>query len=398
MSTINNHVCDDNHAFENPSDEEPVIFVGLHTEANEADPIVYPQINEVYSEYCKVDDYEKPSQLFGQESPSRGYIENCSPSRKRNLPESERESLVQENKLNKTNKILIKSKLTDSDREAYERNMKKYRLSNVDKIFIFVGSILLLLLLICLVVLRDKIWPVVTYSPQTSSPTMLSLSVSPSTPIPSSYPSISTQPTYTGYRDGTILNFLKPISPFLPSNGYDLDDSSPQNLAAKFVIYDDPLYIKPHQQQQIQQRYVLVSLFYSTGGHNWASSSLWLNETECYWEGITCSSDSIVTKISIQSNNLFGSIPQEISFFTNLTYLTLRNNFLNGSPLPLFVNMTLLKTLDLRYNRFHGKLLSSIGQMQSLQVLYLEGNHFSVRNLFKCKVLYSISDMMYNLY
>lgn len=194
----------------------------------------------------------------------------------------------------------------------------------------------------------------------------------------------SFQPTYTGYRDDTILPYLQSISPSLQSS-MDLDDPSPQNQAARFVLYDDPIYLKADEAERIKQRYILTTFFYSTGGNHWNSHNSWLSgEAECNWQGISCNdnhidylSTSFVTKIDIRKNNLVGNLPSELSFLNNLTDVSFNDNNLIGSPFNVFIDMPFLKVLDLRNNEFNENLSSLIGRMPSLLFLYIEGNNFS---------------------
>lgn len=222
---------------------------------------------------------------------------------------------------------------------------------------------------ITVVLMRDQILP-------QSTPMMENASFS----TPAQYTAPTIAPTTSGYRYDSILNNLRSISSALPEKSVDLDNSNPQSKAAKFIIYDDPLQLKPYQESRIKQRYVLTTLYYSTRGNDWTDNSLWLsNVTECMWYGIYCSSsrNTFLTKIILQNNNLSGSIPSEIKSLVNLTDVSLVNHNLSGAVLPIFTSLDKLKVLDLRDNEFHGELLPSIGQMQSLRILYLEGNKFT---------------------
>ena len=60
----------------------------------------------------------------------------------------------------------------------------------------------------------------------------------------------------------------------------------------------------------------LVDLYHSTGGNDWVNNSNWLsNEVSyCNWYGIYCNTptDMVVIGISLENNNLHGSLPDSI--------------------------------------------------------------------------------------
>ena len=68
------------------------------------------------------------------------------------------------------------------------------------------------------------------------------------------------------------------------------------------------------------ERSVLVALYNDTTGANWTNHTNWLGAvgTECTWFGVTCA-NSHVTQISLDSNNLVGTLPA----ITDLTQLTI---------------------------------------------------------------------------
>ncbi len=86
---------------------------------------------------------------------------------------------------------------------------------------------------------------------------------------------------------------------------------------------------------------VLVSLYNSTNGANWADNTDWLrSDTPCSWYGVECEA-GIVTSIMLGSNSLTGTIPLEIGNLPNLDRLRLQNNLALSGPLPnSLVNLT----------------------------------------------------------
>ncbi|XBI35048.1 hypothetical protein VPH35_120783 [Triticum aestivum] len=127
-----------------------------------------------------------------------------------------------------------------------------------------------------------------------------------------------------------------------------------------------------------------------------------MDADHCKWDGVSCTREGFVTRISLSNYNLAKPIPSEICFFNNLTHIDLSyNNILGSFPVVLF-SCSSLEFLDLSYNSFVGSLPlnihalsktiaylnlesnslsssipSSICQLSSLQVLKLSSNPFA---------------------
>ncbi|KAJ7525396.1 hypothetical protein O6H91_17G048600 [Diphasiastrum complanatum] len=85
---------------------------------------------------------------------------------------------------------------------------------------------------------------------------------------------------------------------------------------------------------------------------------------------------SNLSTLMLCQNNL-KSIPLELGGLTNLTWLFLGENQLEGEMPRQILSLTSLTILDLRDNGFNGRIPSMISQLQSLQYLMLEHNSFS---------------------
>ena len=118
----------------------------------------------------------------------------------------------------------------------------------------------------------------------------------------------------------------------------------------------------------------LVALYNSTDGANWSNNSGWLDtNTPCNWYGVTCSAGH-VTELSLDWNQLSGSIPPEVGNLTNLQYLYLRSNQLSGSIPPQLGNLTNLQELWLCENQLSGIIPPQLGNLANLQQLCLGVN------------------------
>ncbi|KAL6629139.1 hypothetical protein ACP70R_028904 [Stipagrostis hirtigluma subsp. patula] len=107
---------------------------------------------------------------------------------------------------------------------------------------------------------------------------------------------------------------------------------------------------------------------------------LWDNATECCkWEGITCSSDRMVTGVFLASRNLQGNISPSLGNLTSLQHLNLSYNSLSGGlPLELVSSSSII-VLDVSFNQLNGGLheLPSSTTGQPLQVLNISSNLFA---------------------
>ena len=78
--------------------------------------------------------------------------------------------------------------------------------------------------------------------------------------------------------------------------------------------------------------------------------------------------------LNLSYNELTGSIPPEIGYLTNLTYLYLNNNQLTGEIPSEIGNLSNLTYLSLRSNQLTGSIPSEIGNLTNLNFLYLGSN------------------------
>nr|TKW01221.1 hypothetical protein SEVIR_8G166200v2 [Setaria viridis] len=79
-------------------------------------------------------------------------------------------------------------------------------------------------------------------------------------------------------------------------------------------------------------------------------------------------------ELNLQSNQMFGVLPDFLQHFTGLVILDLSHNNITGL-LPRFLgNFTSLKTLDLSSNNFTGGVPDEIGALTNLTNLYLRNN------------------------
>jgi|GEM_PF-1360812 len=121
----------------------------------------------------------------------------------------------------------------------------------------------------------------------------------------------------------------------------------------------------------------LVALFTSTGGPAWTNNTGWNTSSDpCTWFGVTCEGGT-VTRLTLDENNLTGSLPTAIGDLVGLTHLHLHKNNLGGS-LPSQIGLLLdLEVLLIHKNALSGPIPPETGDLVSVKTLFLQSNQFS---------------------
>jgi hypothetical protein len=94
--------------------------------------------------------------------------------------------------------------------------------------------------------------------------------------------------------------------------------SSPQNKA--LIWLSNNTYLNLYSNATKIQRYALATLFYSTNGNSWYSKTHWRsNRDECAWDAVYCDDNDSIEALNLDSNNLVGTIPNELGLLTNMS-------------------------------------------------------------------------------
>ncbi|GKY92920.1 hypothetical protein MPSEU_000261000 [Mayamaea pseudoterrestris] len=225
----------------------------------------------------------------------------------------------------------------------------------------------------------------------TSAPSMLRTNVpveESSTPPPtasvnalSTEPPSSAPPTFaptlqptTSSRRQALLEVLVPVS---LDNGTSLQTpGSPQYKALDWSLTNNNI---DDNTARVVQRYALATLYYSTNSladnsRSWLNTSGWLSsDDECTWYGVKCVGKAL-TSLQLTSNQLIGTLPDELSVLNKLQTLSLNNNALQ-STIPTAIGLlTSLTDLDLSSNSLSGTLASEIANLSNLSNLLLQAN------------------------
>lgn len=123
--------------------------------------------------------------------------------------------------------------------------------------------------------------------------------------------------------DTTTERFEAMLAIFDPVYGAEsFADQSPENprfRALHWIANEDPqmISLESSKLQYIQQRYIMVLLYFSTQGWCWTNKLNWLGSFDvCRWEHVLCSS-GLVEKIGIPTNNLVGTLISELGQLSN---------------------------------------------------------------------------------
>ena len=121
--------------------------------------------------------------------------------------------------------------------------------------------------------------------------------------------------------------------------------------------------------------YALVALYSGTDGPNWTNATNWTSaKTLDQWYGVTTDGSGRVTGLSLNENDLQGTIPVELGQLTNLDSLNLSGNQLTGNVPQELGQLTNLKGLNLSGNEISGNVPSELGQLTNLESLLLARN------------------------
>jgi hypothetical protein len=119
-----------------------------------------------------------------------------------------------------------------------------------------------------------------------------------------------------------LQKFKSLLIPVSFDNGTALQTPlTPQNNALNWLANNNTNLDSYSNAKKIQ-RYALATLFFSTNGASWNDNSTWMSdEDECLWynSGLSVCTNGSVEVLDLLSNNLVGTIPNELALLTNMS-------------------------------------------------------------------------------
>jgi len=219
----------------------------------------------------------------------------------------------------------------------------------------------------------------------------------PTTKIPT--PAPTGAPVVLTDRMKNLLPLLQKITPEKSL----LRSDTPQSQAMVWLSEKDPMGLPLSSSLAsktngndfmsfiITQRYTLATLYFATRGDKWHTSNYWLSARDvCEWHGIMCNAEGHVQGLTLELNNLAGTIPEEITSLHSLTLLAIHNNELTGTIPNQIGKLTNMRFLYLDTNSLSGDIPASISSMLSLEELTLSSNKLQgtiPQGLFHCTSL-----------
>ena len=134
----------------------------------------------------------------------------------------------------------------------------------------------------------------------------------------------------------------------------------------------------PNCSSELTDRQILEIFYAATDGPNWANNTNWLsNEPLGEWHGVTTDDEGRVSALSLDSNQLSGSIPAELGDLSKMFFLHLAENQLSGEIPTELGSLANLVWLYLWDNQLSGEIPAELGSLTNLSVLSLWGNQLS---------------------
>lgn len=188
-------------------------------------------------------------------------------------------------------------------------------------------------------------------------------------PSPTTFPSLN--PTY--YFEGAIRDFL-----FQDNNDFLLSpDSLGVQKAVNWLVEEAKSaqsLVFPFNQKYLQ-RFGILLLYFSIFQNE--SDEGVRTQDECFWKGMTCNENGMLTKIKLSKRQLNGTLPSEWRLLPSLKCIDFSNNSLQGSIPEEMYDILGLEEVFLYHNDLSGTISSKIGRLWNLTHFQVSHNHLS---------------------
>lgn len=141
---------------------------------------------------------------------------------------------------------------------------------------------------------------------------------------------------------------------------------------ACFFLFIGALFSSLPAQTNATDSLALVALYDSTDGANWTSP--WtLTDNVDTWSGIIVAGGR-VTSITLDINNLTGTLPPQLADITFLSSILIRGNNLSGTIPTVYENLANLKFFNISGGAVTGSVPTGFASLLKLESLVVEGN------------------------
>ena len=127
-------------------------------------------------------------------------------------------------------------------------------------------------------------------------------------------------------------------------------------------------------------RDVLMALYDTTDGPNWARNDNWESDRPLdEWDSVGTDPSGQVTRLELWATGLHGPLPAELGNLTRLRGLYVSRNRLTGPSPAELGKLASLSELGLHTNALEGPIPAELGDLASLQALTLNDNELTGR-------------------
>ena len=158
-----------------------------------------------------------------------------------------------------------------------------------------------------------------------------------------------------------------------------MDKSSPQSMARKWLLDEDPaqVSIRVDGEERVIQRYALSVLHFALEGGNWTTGDFLTGASECDWTGVTCNDAGMDEILDLSGLGLRGSIPPEMAELSFLQNIVLSENIISGEIPSRLWSLPFLHVLNLSKNHLSSTISPFLWDLPFLEYLYLNSNNLT---------------------
>jgi Leucine-rich repeat (LRR) protein len=163
---------------------------------------------------------------------------------------------------------------------------------------------------------------------------------------------------------------------------YEVRVTNPNAPLLTLISRKITIVVLPNNTCRYRDSIILARDFFpATNGTAWTvrtnpnATSPWnLSRPLDTWHGVILNPEGCVLQLSLENNNLSGTLPSSLDSLKALNYLGLAGNSIGGTMPASIGNLTNLVHLDLSKNQFSGSLPPNLGNLSNLVLMYLGVN------------------------